>query len=213
MRSLAASLAVLALLVVLRPAEVHALTIDSFDSGAPFALENLGSGITLLQAASVLGGSREVVTLDRVEFDPAIGMSLIPTPVVYSTALSVGYRTDAVDLRADGADRFRVTLDSELCSGPDCPVFEVFVFLNDSGPGGSVFVASGPLGDGAFELPFGDSTAVESVTKIDFSLVVSQITYGDAYTVTYFRTVPEPSTALLLASGVLGLIVTRRKRA
>lgn len=205
-------LIVVGLSLALSAVDAQAITIDSFDSGAPFVLENVAKGITLVQAAGVLGGSREVVTLDRVEFDPAIGMSLIPTPVSYSTGLTVVYRPDAVNLRADGADRFRVTLDTPACSGPDCPAFDVFVFLNDSASGG-VFTASGAPSDGVFELPFGNSIAVESVTVIQFSLVVSQIFYGDSYTVTDFRTVPEPSSLALAAPGLAGIASFQRRRA
>ena len=101
------------------PTVARALVIDSFDSGAPFVLENTDQGVTLVQPAAVLGGTREVATLDRIEFDPTTGMKLTVTSTRNNGHLALVYEAGGVDLTSNGADRFQVTVDPGQGFGPD----------------------------------------------------------------------------------------------
>jgi hypothetical protein len=198
----------LTVLPLLFAAGAHTLPIDSFDSGDPFVLENTDQGVTLTQPADVLGGSREVATLDFVEFDPATGMKLTVTPTRNNGHLAVVYEAGGVDLTSDGADRFQVTIDPGQGFGPDTTYMEVVVFID-----GWPFRISGTPADGVFEILYG--TEASRVTDADeISLVLltnNSFQEGEHLTLTDFRTVPEPSTALLLAFGLAGLATGRRR--
>jgi hypothetical protein len=186
----------------------NALTIDAFDSGNPFVLENSDQGVTLIQPAVVLGGSREIATLDLVEFSSTTGMKLTVTPTSNNGQLALVYEAGDIDLTSDGADRFQVTIDSGQGFGPDTTYMEVVVFID-----GWSFRISGTPAGGVFEIPYG--TEARRVTDADeITLVLltnNSFQEGEYQTLTDFRTVPEPSTASLFALGLVGIATVRRR--
>ena len=187
----------------------QALVIDSFDSGAPFVLENTDQGVTLVQPAAVLGGTREVATLDLIEFDPTTGMKLTVTSTRNNGHLALVYEAGGVDLTSNGADRFQVTVDPGQGFGPDSTYMEVVVSID-----GWPFRISGTPPGGVFEIPYGtEASRVTDADEITLVLLTNNsFQEGEHLTLTDFRTVPEPSTALLLATGLVGVAVGRRHR-
>lgn len=197
-------------ILLLGSAAAQAVVIDSFDTGDPFVLENTNQGVTLIQSANVLGGIREVVTLDLVEFDPAIGMTLTVTPTRGNGGyLAFIYHAGGVDLTSGGLDRFRVTIDPGQGFGPDTTYMEVVIFVD-----GWPFRVSGTPPDGVFEIPYGaEASRVANADEISVAFLGNNsFQNGEYFIVTDVRAIPEPSTGLLVMTGLLGLAYRQRRR-
>ncbi len=189
------------------PTVARALVIDSFDSGAAFEIENLGAGATLTQPANVLGGTRTVSTSDRVVFDPSIGLDLVLDPPTGGKWVEITYNLGGLDLTPNGVDdgsgAYQVTF--ERVNDRPATGTATIQILSD---GAQSLVNGAQEGVVLLPLSRGDPTDVDELyLKLQFNEAVA----GDRFRITDFRVIPEPSAALLFATGLVGLAVGRRR--
>ncbi len=189
------------------PTVANTLEIDSFDSGAALEIENQGA--TLTQPADVLGGTRTVSTSDRVVFDPSIGLDLVLDPPTGHKSVEFTYILGGVDLTPNGVDdgsgAYQVTFE-RVNDRPATGTATIQILAD-----GAQSVVNGAQ-EGVVLLPLsrGDPT---DVVVLSLKLQFPEAEAGDRFRITDFRVVPEPSTALLLASGLAVMAVKRRRRA
>jgi hypothetical protein len=196
------------LLTLMTASAANALIIDSFDSGAAFEIQNLGSGATLTQPANVLGGTRTVSTTDRVEFDPSIGLDFVLDPPIAANGfVEITYNLGGLNLTPNGVDdgsgAYQVTF--ERVNDRPATGTATFVILAD----GAQSVVNGAQ-EGVVLLPLsrGDPTDVDVLT---LKFQPTESVAGDRFRITDFRIIPEPSTALLFSLGLLGIAAIRRR--
>lgn len=212
-------LVALVLLGVMLPQTASALVIDAFDSGDSFTLENVGFGTpSINQPANVLGGTRTVFTVTRVEFNPTVGLDLTHTVIASQAEVNFGYDGGGADLTADGADRFVITLD--LLQLPASSSFDVLVLVNGSQfalPAGGSFTLPPPQPGPSFGMleapfaPFADSLELRNVERLNVQFRL-QSNIGQSVRIVDFRTVPEPGGVVLLAAGVGASCLLRGQR-
>jgi hypothetical protein len=196
------------LVALMTAGAANALTIDAFDSGAAFEIENLGSGATLTQPANVLGGTRLVYTTDRLEFDPSIGLDFVNIVNSVNGFVEITYDLGGLNLTPNGVDDG---------SGAYEIIFERVNFRPPTGTATFVILADGAQSavngaqEGIVLLPLsrGDPTDVDVLT-LKFQPTESVV--GDRFRITDFRIVPEPSSVLLLTAGLIALAIRRRTR-
>lgn len=221
MRSTARWVGMLALLL---PASATGLTIDAFSDG-DFSATDLGGGGFVLSTqtgVSALGGVREsVVTAQSTASESGTlsvgsGVSTVSSAAsttearwIYDGIDNVGNSGTlgalAVDLTAGGGDRFQIDVTSIVGS----VFFRVLVF-DSSGSSTSTFHAVSATG--VEEIPFSEiSTDLTDVRALE--LAVFAVGNGESVTLDSFTTnsvIPEPATALLLASALTALAASRR---
>jgi PEP-CTERM motif len=210
--------------LAITPVAVSALLIDDFESGA-FSVSDTtadGNSVVHAQSEAVLGGSREILVALLV--GTMASASLTTTAGPDSATVSSGASSSTVaafyyDGVADGniavnapsalnvnlsaaGDRF--LLDITSISG----AVSVSVLLNDA----DTLASSNALNvttAGAHEFPFSLWTDIDftAVTRIQISF--QNMSSSESISIGGFSAVPEPSTALLLA---IGLIAVGRSR-
>lgn len=201
-----------------------ALTIDSFEEGA-FSLSTTTSVTDTqsgLSTSNVLSGQRQVdltagggdavaADLTLTAGDDGVGFS---DPGNGGGNASIEVRYDfisPVDLTSAGSnDRFAITFVDVVAGTLMDFHISATDGINTSGSG-ITFLDGG----GTFEFLFSDfATPPLDFTQIGEILVTVQAGIGPpakSFTLTNFSAIPEPSSVLLLASGLAGLALRRRR--
>ena len=219
----------------LPPVGAMALVIDNFDTGS-FSISDPGGDtlgtkglVSFLSRSDVIGGVREFAagclgtgsfSLAGGDGDLSVGGSTCtPTSSFLGGSFAVTYDgiSDGLDTRAAAnlnldfaaaGDRIRVTISS--FSGPSFSPLEI----SDGFTNSLVKMISGV---GTVDYFFSEFQDPSAFADVDFLRLVGHHhpsfgTTENDFTISNIEVVPEPSTALLLGSGLLGLAARGRRR-
>jgi hypothetical protein len=212
--------------IAISPWNARAVVIDDFETGgfAPFVITAPQTGDTFFQSdlptEHVLSGRRFVQLSLSGPTTPGLQASAVldlalneNNGIEFESNTDSFFQVDSfyffdlgLDLNSLGGDRFEVVIPDAIGTG------DLHVFLRDTNNVTEFLVISMLDAPGTYYFPFADIQNVDS-SQI-FQLGVGFSATGPAQIeIADFNVIPEPSTATLLALGLLGLSTAGRRRA
>ncbi len=225
-------------IVIGLPISASALLIDDFTAGEPgwSTGHGIGTSTGSQTSTSGIGGTRDIyfsvggptgsggssvgsggfASLSRSSTVGNYGRFYIWYDGVADEIESSSGTNLNIDLSAGGADRFRLDIIQLNAADHHSPTF-VGIRVSDVSLAGTQYVSSGPLDTGAqtVDILFSSFAGIDW-TQIDALQILMGVDSGGSMqlgSVTTFAgaPIPEPSTALLLSMGLMGMAFRRRR--